>query len=157
MVGQDRGQRPMRKPYVRKETDEARKQRLINQAVLIRAAQAKKKTERHVCKSGDIDEQYVRLLGRLRRVAPANIAPYPISMMWDINESQWLVDLHVRIEGITEYELTGVGATLASAIANANNAIIKQKFNERLAAKDKESFNVTGRARSDTSEEREDT
>ena len=59
---------------------------------------------------------------RLDRLAPGNTARVPIAAareLDDTGEPAWTVDVHVRIPGVCEYDVTGVGHTLAGALRRA--------------------------------------
>lgn len=52
----------------------------------------------------------------------ANTAPMPVSMSQALNEGGelvWMVDLHIRVRGVTEFEISAEGATLAEALRGA--------------------------------------
>jgi hypothetical protein len=57
----------------------------------------------------------------LTKYACDNMAPIPIAMA--LEDNQWTIDIHVRLPGITEYEITTFSENLAFAIANATNAL----------------------------------
>lgn len=62
------------------------------------------------------------LESRLDRLAPGNTARVPIAAAREVDENGdqvWTVDLHVRIPGVTEYDITGAGKTLAGALRRA--------------------------------------
>lgn len=59
---------------------------------------------------------------RLSLIAPDNTAEMPIACAKerDVNgEWAWTVDVHVRLPHVAEYEVTGVGRTLAAALRRA--------------------------------------
>jgi hypothetical protein len=117
-----------------RETEDARRARLVEQAANMRRRQAEKRNEAHVCPPSETDAQLTRLQGVLNRVAPANIAPIPIAMMFE--DGQWTVDINVRIRGVTDYEVSGSGESLAHALANAARTLAHQADNERRSTRD---------------------
>ncbi len=59
---------------------------------------------------------------RLAKLADGNTAEFPISCSKqknDLGEWVWVVDIHVRIPRVTEYEVTGFAPTLAGALRRA--------------------------------------
>lgn len=59
---------------------------------------------------------------RVAERAPGNTAPFPIScskQQDDLGNWVWVVDVHVRIPGVTEYEVTGSSTTFADALRRA--------------------------------------
>jgi hypothetical protein len=116
------------------ETAEQRRQRLVEQAGRMRAAQALRRAEGHKCPPSKTDAQLARLQDLLQRVAPDNIAPQPIGMM--LEGDTWFVDVTVRIRGVTDYEVAGDGKTLADALAKARGNLANQEFNLNRAARD---------------------
>lgn len=128
---------------MRNETPFQRLERLTLQAQAMRERQAELKRlgrPKHQCPPHKLDDQFSKLMAVLERVAPANIAPIPIAFMQE--DGQWSVDIHVRIRGVTEYEVTGTGDTLSDAIANAQRHLSQQTRNERQASLDSDTFTV---------------
>lgn len=59
---------------------------------------------------------------RLDKLAPENAARVPIAAARELDENGetvWTVDLHVKIPGVTEYDITGAGKTLTGALRRA--------------------------------------
>lgn len=59
---------------------------------------------------------------RLMRLAPDNTAEFPISCVQQRDQNGnlgWVVDIHVRIPRVTEYEVTAFHPTYAGAIRRA--------------------------------------
>lgn len=108
------------------ETPEDRKTRLTAQAAKMRAAQALKRTTQHTCPPSETDAQLTRLAHLLARHAPDNIAPIPVAMSLGA-DLQWTIDLHVRIAGDTEYELSEQSETFATAVRRAADRLTHQQ------------------------------
>ena len=132
---------------MRTETREQRTERLTAQAAAMRARQAELRSlngnrrTKHVCpETGTLDIQYKKLLAVLDRIAPANIASIPIAAM--LEDGQWSVDVHVRIKGVTEYEITGTGEPLSDAITNAQRQLAHRSYNERKAKRDSQAYGL---------------
>jgi hypothetical protein len=133
---------------MRNETWEQRSERLIAQAAAMRERQAQKRATqgytrpKHVCPpNGVLDDQYEKLMAGLARVAPANIAPIPVAMM--LEDGLWTVDVHVRIKGVTEYEVSGAGETLSDALTNAQRQLANRSTNERRAYRDTKVYSIS--------------
>lgn len=98
---------------------------------LRREARAAKKIVHCDCPH-ETQNQLTRLNKMLDRVAPANIASTPIAMM--LENGIWTVDITVRIRGVTDYGVSGDGATLAAALSEACRALTNRAQNERESA-----------------------
>lgn len=62
------------------------------------------------------------LEARVKERAPVNVAEYPISTAYQQDERGdwvWVVDIHIHIPRVTEYEVTASDATFAGAIRKA--------------------------------------
>lgn len=66
---------------------------------------------------------FAALEERLKLIAPDNTAPIPIACAQERDEVTgelgWIVDVHVRIPHVTEYDTQGAGKTLAGALRRA--------------------------------------
>ena len=66
---------------------------------------------------------FAALEERLQLIAPDNTAPIPIACSQErdaiTGELVWIVDIHVRIPRVTEYDTQGAGKTLAGALRRA--------------------------------------
>ena len=93
--------------------------------------------QRHVCPPSETDARLLHLYKMLEALACDNIAPIPIAM--SLENDEWVVDVHVRIKGVTEYEVTGTGKTLADALQRATYYL------SREAAESQKPFNYEGR------------
>jgi hypothetical protein len=77
------------------------------------------------------------LQDRLDKIAPGNTAPVPIAAAMehtDDGEPCWTVDVHVRIPGEAEYEVTGAGKTLCGALRRAYLGLNNEKQIRDLSA-----------------------
>jgi hypothetical protein len=78
------------------------------------------------------------LEARVASLAPGNTAPIPIDASKQRNELTgewtWVVDIHVRIPRVTEFELTGSDTTLTGAIRRAYLALNSHKRLRRQAS-----------------------
>lgn len=79
-----------------------------------------------------LDFEYTRLDALLNKIACDNIAPIPIAMALD--EGKWTVDIHVKIKGVKEYEVTGTDAILSRAIQLAYRGLANQTNVNRNSA-----------------------
>lgn len=62
------------------------------------------------------------LLSRLAVVAPGNTAQIPVAVSQELDEENnviWVVDIHVRIPRVTEYDLTTSAPSYAVALRKA--------------------------------------
>lgn len=67
-------------------------------------------------------DTHAMIESKLAQVAPDNIAPIPIASAKERQPDGsylWNVDLHVKIRGVTEYDVQGTGPTLAAALRSA--------------------------------------
>ena len=91
---------------------------------------------------------FAALEERLSLIAPDNTAPIPIACAQERDEVTgelvWLVDVHVRIPRVTEYDTQGAGKTLAGALRRAylglNAAPHFARMNAQLQAADPDGF-----------------
>lgn len=78
------------------------------------------------------------LEARMDRLAPGNTARVPIAAareLDDTGEPAWTVDVHVRLPGVCEYDVTGVGRTLAGALRRAYLGLNNEQNLRRLTSK----------------------
>ena len=77
------------------------------------------------------------LQARLEAIAPENTAPIPIACSYERDENGklgWIVDIHVRIPRVTEYDVQGAGLTLAGALRRAYLGLNAAPHFARMAA-----------------------
>lgn len=124
-----------------KENEETKRLRLVQQAKNMRARQVEKRTTGHKCHPSETDRQLLKLEECLTRVAPANIAPIPIAMMFE--DGRWTVDVSVRIKSVTDYEVSGTSESLANALVNARRTLSHQTDNERQSYQDAKTYGLS--------------
>lgn len=73
-----------------------------------------------------------------------NIATIPFSAVIELRDEGpvWVVDLHVKVTRVTEFEVSGEGPTLAEALRRAYLALNNQPMVLRHAASSNEAFGV---------------
>lgn len=86
------------------------------------------------------------LEARLMALAPGNTAPCPIAtskQQDEFGQWGWVVDIHVRIPRVTEYEVTGVGKTFAGALRRAYLGLNNEPNLRKLSVRTNATFGVT--------------
>jgi hypothetical protein len=73
-----------------------------------------------------------------------NIAPVPYSCVVERRGEAmvWVVDLHVKVKRVTEFEVTGEGATLEEALRRAYLSLNNERMIRSRAAATNEAFGV---------------
>ena len=85
------------------------------------------------------------LLNRLAVVAPGNTAQIPVAVSQELTEDGtmlWVVDIHVRIPRITEYDLTTSAPSYAVALKKAVASLNSESRIRRHANWANERFGV---------------
>ena len=112
------------------ETAEQRRERLVQHAANMRQAREQKRADMHTCSPSPTDVALEALTSTLSRLASGNVATIPIAT--SLEEGEWTVDISVRIPGVTDYEVSASGKTLADAFAHAN-ALLTSNHNDLRA------------------------
>lgn len=90
-------------------------------------------------------ETLAALERRLETLAPGNVAELPIAAAKQrtiTGEYGWVVDIHVKIPGVTEYEVTGAGKTYAGALRRAYLGLNNETNLRRHAARANATFGI---------------
>lgn len=93
-----------------------------------------------------ISEQFARLLAKLNKVAQGNTAPIPLALNQEYDEAGnlvWYVMIHVRIPGVTEYEVEAHAISLPDALSDTTYALSKQYLLRTGAIRSAEIFGYT--------------
>ena len=73
-----------------------------------------------------------------------NIAPCPIAMTEELRDGQtvWVVDIHIRVRRVTEFDISTEGATLSEALRAAYLGLNNEAGLRTRAARANEAFGV---------------
>lgn len=74
----------------------------------------------------------------------ANVAPCPIAMTEEFRDGQtvWVVDLHIRVRRVTEFDISTEGSTLSEALRAAYLGLNNEAGLRLRASRANEAFGV---------------
>jgi hypothetical protein len=90
--------------------------------------------------------EYARLVKKIEKYATGNTAPIPLAMNQEYDKDGqlvWYVMIHVRLPGVTEYEVEASAITLPDALSHASRALGSQHLLRTGALRDGEVFGYT--------------